>query len=137
MVSLPHEYIYRNRSTERVRFENDKEIHNLNDCELENELRDFDNLLMDDLEGSNDMDENLIYGKGLPLEENIHQINEDIGYSHWTISNVLLLSQNYHCEKWLGNIIIYVVLLFEILCTFVVLKLGTWKFEIWNLSFDI
>ena len=121
MVSLPHEYNYRNRSTERVRFENDKEIHNLNDCELENELRDFDNLLMDDLEGSNDMDENLIYGKGLPLEENIHQINEDLGYSHWTISNVLLLSQNYHCEKWLGNIIIYVVLLFETLCTFVVM----------------
>ena len=80
MVSLSHEYNYRNRSTERVRLENDKEIHNLNDCELENELRDFDNLLMDDLEGSNDMDENLVYGEGLPLEENIHQINEDLGF---------------------------------------------------------
>ena len=38
------------------------------------------------------MDGNIVYGEGLPLEENIHQINEDLGYSHWTISNVLLLS---------------------------------------------
>ena len=82
MISLPHEYNYRNRSIERVRLENDKEIYNLNDCELENELRDFDDLPMDDLDGSNDMDENLVYGKSLPLEENIHQINEDLGYSY-------------------------------------------------------
>uniref|UniRef100_A0A2N9IU47 Uncharacterized protein n=1 Tax=Fagus sylvatica TaxID=28930 RepID=A0A2N9IU47_FAGSY len=33
----------------------DKEIHNLSDCELENELRDFDDLPMYDLDGSNDM----------------------------------------------------------------------------------
>ena len=38
---------------------------------------------MDDLDRSNNIDENLVYGKGLSLEENI-------GYSHWTISNVLL-----------------------------------------------
>ena len=81
MVSLPHEYNYRNRSIERVRLENDKEIHNLSNCELENELGDFDDLLMDDLDGSNDIDENLVYGESLPLEENIHQINEDLGYS--------------------------------------------------------
>ena len=53
----------------------DKEIHNLNDCELENEVRDFDDLLMDDLDGSND-----IYGEGLPLEDNIHQINDDLSF---------------------------------------------------------
>ena len=64
-----------------MRLENNKEIHNLSDCELENEIRDFDDLPMDDLDGSNNNDENLIYGKGLPLEENIHQINEDLGYS--------------------------------------------------------
>jgi hypothetical protein len=81
VVSLPHEYNYRNRSIERVRLENDKEIHNLSNCELENELRDFDDLPMDDLDGSNDIDENLVYGESLPLEENIHQINEDLGYS--------------------------------------------------------
>ena len=57
-----------------------KEIPNLNDCKLENELRDFDDLLMDDLNGSNDMDENLVYGEGLPLEDNIHQINDDLGF---------------------------------------------------------
>ena len=91
MVSLPHEY--RNKNTERVR---------LWDWEW-------------------DIDENIIYGEGLPLDVNIHQINEDIGYSRWTISNVLVLSQNYHCGKWLGNIIIYVVLLFGILCMFVVI----------------
>uniref|UniRef100_A0A2N9G529 RNase H type-1 domain-containing protein n=1 Tax=Fagus sylvatica TaxID=28930 RepID=A0A2N9G529_FAGSY len=51
----------------------DKEIHNLSDCELENEVRDFDDLPMDDLDGSND-----IYGEGLPLEDNIHQINDDL-----------------------------------------------------------
>jgi hypothetical protein len=80
VVSLSHEYNYKNRSTERVRLENDKEIHNLSDCELENELRNFDDLLIGDLDGSNDMDENLVYGEGLPLEENIHQINEDLGF---------------------------------------------------------
>ena len=91
MVSLPHEY--RNKNTERVR---------LWDWEW-------------------DIDENIIYGEGLPLEENIHQINEDIGYSYWTISNVLLLSQNYYCGKWLRKIIICVMLLFRILCIFVVM----------------
>ena len=80
MVSLSHEYNYRNRSTEKVRLENDEKNHNLSDCKLENELRDFDDLPMDDLDGSNDMDENLVYGEGLPLEENIHQINEDLGF---------------------------------------------------------
>ena len=78
MVSLPHEYNYKNKSTEKVRLENNKEIHNLSDCELENELRDFDDLPMDDLDGSNDIDENLVYDEGLPLEKNIHQINEDL-----------------------------------------------------------
>ena len=73
--------LFRSRSTERVRLENDKEIHNLSNCELENELRDFDDLPMDDLDGSNDIDENFVYGESLPLEENIHQINEDLGYS--------------------------------------------------------
>jgi hypothetical protein len=53
----------------------DKEIHNLNDCELENEVKDFDDLPMDDLDGSND-----IYGECLPLEDNIHQINDDLGF---------------------------------------------------------
>ena len=45
MVNLSHEYNYRNKSTKRVRLENDKEIYNLSDCELENELRDFDDFL--------------------------------------------------------------------------------------------
>jgi hypothetical protein len=58
----------------------DKEIHNLSDCELENELRDFDDLPMNDLDGSNDMDGNLVYGEGLPLEDYIHQINDDLGF---------------------------------------------------------
>jgi hypothetical protein len=53
----------------------DKEIHNLSDCELENELRDFNNLPMDDLDGSND-----IYDEAFLLEDNIHQINDDIGF---------------------------------------------------------
>ena len=53
----------------------DKEIHNFSDCELENKVRDFDDLPMDDLDESND-----IYGKGLPLEDNIHQINDDLGF---------------------------------------------------------
>ena len=45
------------------------------ETELENELRDFDDLPMDDLDGSND-----VYGEGLLLEDNIHQINDDIGF---------------------------------------------------------
>ena len=53
----------------------DKEIHNLSDCELENEVRDFDDLPMDDLDGSND-----IYGEGLSLEDKIHQINDDLSF---------------------------------------------------------
>ena len=53
----------------------DKEIHNFSDCELENEVRDFDDLPMDDLDRSND-----IYGESLPLEDNIHQINDDLGF---------------------------------------------------------
>jgi hypothetical protein len=53
----------------------DKEIHNLSDCELENKVRDFDDLLMDDLDESND-----IYGEGLPLEDNIDQINDDLSF---------------------------------------------------------
>ena len=63
-----------------MRLENDKEIHNFNDCELENKIRDFDDLLMDDLDESNDIDENLVYGEGLSLDKNILQINEDPGF---------------------------------------------------------
>jgi hypothetical protein len=53
----------------------DKEIHNLSDCELENEVRNFDDFPIDDLDGSND-----IYGEGLPLEDNIHPINDNLGF---------------------------------------------------------
>jgi hypothetical protein len=53
----------------------DKEIHNLSDCELENEVRDFDDFPIDDLDGSND-----IYGEGLPLKDNIHPINDNLGF---------------------------------------------------------
>ena len=53
----------------------DKEIHNLCDCKLENKVRDFDDLPMNDLDGSND-----IYSEGLPLEDNIHKINDDLGF---------------------------------------------------------
>ena len=53
----------------------DKEIHNFSDCELDNEVRDFDDLPMGDLGGSND-----IYGEGLPLEDNIHPINDNLGF---------------------------------------------------------
>ena len=63
-----------------MKLENDKEIHNLSDCEVKNELRDFDHLLMNDLNGSYDMNENFVYGEGLQLEENIHQINEDFDF---------------------------------------------------------
>ena len=63
-----------------MKLENDKEIHNLSDCEVKNELRDFDDLLMNDLNGSYDMNENFVYGEGFQLEENIHQINEDFDF---------------------------------------------------------
>jgi hypothetical protein len=53
----------------------DKEIHNLSDCELENEVRDFDDFPIDNLDGSND-----IYGESLPLEDNIHPINDNLGF---------------------------------------------------------
>jgi hypothetical protein len=53
----------------------DKEIHNLSDCELENEVRDFDDFPINDLDGNND-----IYGEGLPLEDNIHPINDNLGF---------------------------------------------------------
>ena len=77
---------------------------------------------MDDLDGNNDIDENLIYGESLPLEKSIHHINEDIGYSRWRISNVLFCHKiNYHCRKLLENIIICVVLLFGTLYMFVVI----------------
>ena len=58
----------------------DKEIYNLSDCEVENELKDFDDFPMDDLDGSNNMDENLVYGEDLLLEDNIHHINDDLGF---------------------------------------------------------
>ena len=62
----------------------DKEIHNLSDCELENELRDFNDLPMDDLDGSND-----IYDEGLPLEDNIHQSMMILIFRSWlfTLNN--------------------------------------------------
>ena len=91
---------------------------------------------MDDLDGNKDMDENFVCGDCIPSEENIHQINADLGYSNWTLCNVLLLSQNYHYGKWLENII-FVVLLFGTLYMFVLLKLRTCKFEIWNFLFGI
>uniref|UniRef100_A0A2N9GLJ8 Reverse transcriptase Ty1/copia-type domain-containing protein n=1 Tax=Fagus sylvatica TaxID=28930 RepID=A0A2N9GLJ8_FAGSY len=65
---------HRDAQEEDENGDKDKEIHNLSDCELENEVRDFDDLPMNDLDGSND-----IYGEGLPLEDNIHQINDDLG----------------------------------------------------------
>ncbi len=52
-----------------------KKIHNLSDCKLENEVRDFDDLPIDDLDGSND-----IYGEGLSLEDHIYKINDDLGF---------------------------------------------------------
>jgi hypothetical protein len=53
----------------------DKKIHNLSDCELENEVKDFDDFPIDDLDGSNG-----IYGEGLTLEDNIHPINDNLGF---------------------------------------------------------
>ena len=53
----------------------DIETLRLSDCELENEIRDFDDLSMNDLDGSND-----IYGESLTLEDNIHKINDDLGF---------------------------------------------------------
>ena len=54
---------------------------------------------------------------------------------------MLLLSQNHQCGKWLGNILIYVVLLFGTLCIFVIiwyenLELESLKFEICHLVFS-
>ena len=105
---------------------------------FENELSDFDDLPMDDLDGSNDIDENFVYGDSLPLEENIHQINEDLGYSRWTISNCYFVTKlplwkmvgkhYYLCSVIIWNIM-YV-------CGYMVLKLGTWKFEICHLVFS-
>jgi hypothetical protein len=60
----------------------DKEIHNNSNCEPENELMDFDDLPRDDLDGSNDMGEHFVYGDDILFEENIYQINVDLGYSH-------------------------------------------------------
>ena len=37
---------------------------------------------MDDLDGSNDMDANFVYGDDVTSDENIHQINSDFGYLH-------------------------------------------------------
>ncbi len=88
-----------------------KEIYNLSDCELENEVRDFDDLPMD-LDERND-----IYDEGLPLEDNIHQINDDFGFQ--ILGNILIyvvLSVNYVI---IWNIVIMYV------CSYVVLKLGT------------
>ena len=31
------------------------------------------------------MDENFVYGDDIPYEENIHQINVDLSYSHWPL----------------------------------------------------
>ena len=101
---------------------------------LKNELRDFNDLLMDDLDESND-----IYGEGLPLEDNIHQINDDLGYSHWTISNVTFVTKS-SLWKMVGKYFdLCSVIIWNIMyvCGYVVLKLGIWKFEVWNLSFGI
>ena len=62
---------------------------------------------MDDLDGSNNMDANFVYGDDVTFKENIHQINADLSYLHSTLYNVLLLLQNYHCGKWLESIIIW------------------------------
>uniref|UniRef100_A0A2N9GQ71 Uncharacterized protein n=1 Tax=Fagus sylvatica TaxID=28930 RepID=A0A2N9GQ71_FAGSY len=66
---------HRDAQEEDENGDKDKEIHNLSDCELENEVRDFDDLPMNNLDGSSD-----IYGEGLSLEDNIHQINDDLGF---------------------------------------------------------
>ena len=55
---------------------------NPNAFKIQSPFRDFDDLPMDDLDGSNDMDENFVYGGDIPYEENIHQINVDFSYSH-------------------------------------------------------
>uniref|UniRef100_A0A2N9HE15 Uncharacterized protein n=1 Tax=Fagus sylvatica TaxID=28930 RepID=A0A2N9HE15_FAGSY len=65
---------HRDAQEEDENGDKDKEVHNLSDCELENEVRDFDDLPMD-LDERND-----IYDEGLPLEDNIHQINDDFGF---------------------------------------------------------
>ena len=58
----------------------DQKLHDISDCEPENKLRDFNNLL--DLDGSNDMDVNFVYDDDILSEENIHQINANLGYLH-------------------------------------------------------
>ena len=54
-----------------LQLEFDKEIHDISDCEPENELMDFDELSLDDLDGSNDMGEHFVYGDDILSEENI------------------------------------------------------------------
>ena len=51
----------------------DKEVHDISDCDHpKNEMRAFDDLPMDDLDESNDMNENFVYGDDISSEENIH-----------------------------------------------------------------
>ena len=106
---------------------NDKKIHNLSDCELKNELRDFNDFSMDDLDGSNDIDENFVSGESLPLEENIHQINKDLGCSHRTISNVLFCQKITIVENGWEHYYLCSVIILNIIyvCGYVVLKLKT------------
>ena len=66
---------------------------------------------MGDLDENNYIDENFVYNDDIPSKENIHQINTNLNYSHSILCNVLLLSQNYHCRKWLGDIIICCVII--------------------------
>ena len=58
----------------------DQKLHDISDWEPENKLREFNNLL--DLEGSTDMDGNFVYDDDILSEENIHQINANLGYLH-------------------------------------------------------
>jgi hypothetical protein len=55
---------------------------NPNASKIQSPLRDFDDLPMDDLDGSNDMDQYFVYGDDIPSEENVHQINAYLCYSH-------------------------------------------------------
>jgi hypothetical protein len=59
----------------------DKVVHEISDCEPKIELRDFDDLPMDDLDAINNMDGTFVYGDEIPSEKNIHQIDADLGYS--------------------------------------------------------
>ena len=45
----------------------DQELHDISDCEPENKLRDFNNLL--DLDGSNNMDANFVYDDDILSEK--------------------------------------------------------------------